>query len=323
MFATDPVCCPARATLLTGMYPHNTEVFNSQGGLEKFRRASKSSIGVRLRKAGYTTAFIGQVPQRLRARPVLRAAGWDEWFGLAGKKFLNGYDYGANHNGRMEQFGEPYPRLPDRCARAGRATEFVDEQADERQAVPADRLPDGPALADRAGPRDTEDNRVRRRPAPRPQELRRGPVRQADVAARDLPGPIPAKKQGDRRRSYRNGLGSLMAVDDMVAVDRLPAEAADELDNTVFIFTSDNGYSFGSHRVAGKLAPYDETTRVPLAIAGPGIAQPDRGRAGRPHRPRTHPVRPRRASPTSRTWTACRSYRCSEARRTFAGGRRS
>jgi N-acetylglucosamine-6-sulfatase len=43
-------------------------------------------------------------------------------------------------------------------------------------------------------------------------------------------------------------------------------------DHTVFVFTSDNGYSFGSHQWRGKLAPYDEETRVPLAIAGPGIA---------------------------------------------------
>src|SRR3954471_10512116 len=57
----------------------------------------------------------------------------------------------------------------------------------------------------------------------------------------------------------------------MVASLARRLKAVGEFENTVFVFSSDNGYSFGSHNWDGKLVPYDETTRVPLAIAGPGI----------------------------------------------------
>ncbi len=66
-------------------------------------------------------------------------------------------------------------------------------------------------------------------------------------------------------------MGSLYALDEMVRgiVDTL--SSVGKLDNTYLVFTSDNGYNLGAHRLIGKQAPYDESMRVPLVIAGPGI----------------------------------------------------
>ncbi len=68
---------------------------------------------------------------------------------------------------------------------------------------------------------------------------------------------------------HRNRMGSLLAVDEMVAdiVDAL--ERTGELDRTVIVWASDNGYNLGSHRLVHKMAPYEESIRVPLVISGP------------------------------------------------------
>ena len=65
---------------------------------------------------------------------------------------------------------------------------------------------------------------------------------------------------------------SLLAVDELVAKVVLKLHSTGRLQNTLIIFTSDNGYLIGEHRIENeKLAPYEESIRVPLVIRGPGI----------------------------------------------------
>ena len=70
-FATDPVCCPARATLLTGMYPHNTNVYESSVGLQAFKDGAVEEDDRGAAQGGRLHDGVhGEVPQRLRARPA-------------------------------------------------------------------------------------------------------------------------------------------------------------------------------------------------------------------------------------------------------------
>jgi arylsulfatase A-like enzyme len=62
-----------------------------------------------------------------------------------------------------------------------------------------------------------------------------------------------------------------MAVDEMMDRLRQVLQAQDKFENTVFIVTSDNGYNLGAHRLIHKMAPYEESIRVPLVMAGAGI----------------------------------------------------
>jgi arylsulfatase A-like enzyme len=74
------------------------------------------------------------------------------------------------------------------------------------------------------------------------------------------------------RRKYRCELESLLSVDEGVAavIQKLNAERA--LDDTVVIYTSDNGFFHGEHRIpSGKMKIYEESIRVPLLMRGPGI----------------------------------------------------
>ena len=55
------------------------------------------------------------------------------------------------------------------------------------------------------------------------------------------------------------------AVDEGVGI-REALEETGQLDNTLIIFTSDNGYAFGENGIQGKLAPYDAHMRIPLIV---------------------------------------------------------
>ncbi|MBS3079598.1 sulfatase [Candidatus Pacearchaeota archaeon] len=70
---------------------------------------------------------------------------------------------------------------------------------------------------------------------------------------------------------YRYGLASIMAVDDLLGKVVYTLKKNNEYENTVIIFTSDNGYYFGEHRLTAKKIPYEEGLRVPLFISGPGV----------------------------------------------------
>ena len=83
---------------------------------------------------------------------------------------------------------------------------------------------------------------------------------------------MSADQIADIQRKYRCELESLLSVDEGVeeVVDALGAQG--ELDDTLVIYTSDNGFFHGEHRIpSGKLRVYEESMRVPLVIRGPGI----------------------------------------------------
>jgi arylsulfatase A-like enzyme len=72
---------------------------------------------------------------------------------------------------------------------------------------------------------------------------------------------------------FPHRMGSLYAVDDLVAQIVNALATSGELENTYIFFVSDNGYNLGAHRLIHKMAPYEESLRVPLVVAGPGIRQ--------------------------------------------------
>jgi N-acetylglucosamine-6-sulfatase len=72
---------------------------------------------------------------------------------------------------------------------------------------------------------------------------------------------------------YRQRLRSLQAVDDLLGTLVRALSDTGQLENTYIVYTSDNGYLLGAHRLSGKWAPYEEAIRVPLVIRGPGVPQ--------------------------------------------------
>jgi arylsulfatase A-like enzyme len=269
---SDSLCCPSRATIFTGQLPHNTGVFTNikpKGGIYAYARNgnARKSFAAPLSARGYRTALMGKYLNGYRADSGSIPPGWTDWAATA--KGYQGFDYTLNVNGNPTFYGEQEDDyLTDVIARRGAS--FVDGASARQQpfflelatftphrpAVPAPRhIGMFPELE---APRTPSFNKPI---VNAPRWLRGRKARSAYLLDR-----IDAR--------YRNRARSVLSVDEMVGdlVDEL--EASGQLANTVFVFSSDNGYHMGEHRLLpGKLTAFDTDIRVPLIFAGPGISQ--------------------------------------------------
>jgi arylsulfatase A-like enzyme len=273
-FAVNPVCCPARAAVLSGKYSHDTGVFDHSppdGGYATFVRtgAEQDTIATRLHDAGYTTGFVGKYLNGYEETPQAVPPGWDEWFGLSGS-FLDGYTYGANHNGKMEKYGSK--RQDYQTDVLSRRTQSFVSKAEKTKGKPFFLFlsPSSPHATIGPAPRE-RDNKWNHADFKKYPNYNEADVSDKPTWLRVGKPPIGAKDTAMLTRRYRNGMGSLLAVDDMVSSLARRLRADHELDNTVFLFAGDNGNSWGAHRQVNKQVPYEEAIRVPLVVSGPGI----------------------------------------------------
>ncbi|WP_245545846.1 sulfatase family protein [Nocardia higoensis] len=272
-FAPLPICCGARSSILTGEYGHNTGVLTNAGpagGFRAFRaKGNETRTFVKaLHDSGYRTGMAGEYLNGLEHSPGHIPPGWDDWNAGIDDSLYTGYNYTLNENGTSVKYGgAPQDYQTDVVAEKSRR--FITDSAESGQpffwyaASTAPHSPLPPA------PRHIAESR--------PTTAPRSPnFQEADVS--DKPSWLvhsadarAAAVEATNDADYTARLGSLKALDEMVA--GIVATLADtgELDNTYLIFTSDNGYSLGAHRLDQKMAPYEESIRVPLVIAGPGI----------------------------------------------------
>jgi N-acetylglucosamine-6-sulfatase len=273
-FVSHPICCPSRATALTGLYDHNHEVKGNappDGGFRKFvsEGHEENSIAVRLQEeGGYQTAFFGKYLNGYPdGEPTHVPPGWDEWYGKLNEQKL--YDYEINENGEEVSYGsEEEDFFTD--VLSGQATDFVRRAAPEEEPFfmyVAPTAPHGPAT-----PAERHQGAFAEEESPRPPAFN-----EEDVS--DKPSPnnnaerISEEEAANIDDYYRQRLESMLAVDEMVASLVEELEAAGELDNTYIFFTSDNGWFGGEHRIrSGKNRAYEESARVPLFVRGPGVA---------------------------------------------------
>ncbi len=275
-FTPTPTCCPSRASLLTGKYGHNTGVLTNQGddgGWATFvaNGQEQRTVAVSLQQAGYRTALFGKYMNGIEAAPTHVPPGWSDWHAFVDNQSYTGYGYAINHDGQVRSYGSEPAHYATDVVAAGAVDFVAAAEADDAQpfflyvAPTAPHLPLPPAL----------------RHADHPYVSASAP-RRANFNERDLSDkPAWLQDSGQQRTAmvrafndgdHRDRMGSLYALDDLVAGLVRALDAAGELDDTYLVFASDNGYNLGAHRLLHKMAPYEESARIPLAIAGPGIA---------------------------------------------------
>ncbi|HZA89724.1 MAG TPA: sulfatase [Solirubrobacterales bacterium] len=288
--ATTPVCCPSRATLLTGQYAHNHGTLANTPGYAALRDKA-NTLPVWLGRAGYVTAHVGKYLNRYKASvddPADVAPGWDEWHTVLdpARKYVRYYGYRLAENGELRRVGK---RPRDYITRVinRRAVDMVREYAPGRSPLYLQvdhRAPHTEAGVDSGGPcgglvpPDPRDaTAFATAPLPRPPSFDEEDVSDKPSFIRDLPRLDPTTTATIEQR-YRCALASLLAVDRGVAKIVAALRRTKELDDTVVAFTSDNGFFFGEHRIPEqKTRPYEEALRVPLLIR-----VPDRYRGGAP-----------------------------------------
>ena len=120
-YVNYPLCCPSRATFLTGQYAHNHGVrfnFSPIGGFYQSSSTRSNTLPVWLRRAGYSTHLLGKYLNEYGERnPREIPPGWTDWFGMVDPSTYGYFGYKVNDNGRVRTYGKAAEGLPDRRAR--------------------------------------------------------------------------------------------------------------------------------------------------------------------------------------------------------------
>ena len=315
-FSPYPLCCPARASFLTGQYPHNHRVLNNvpPWGFGAFD--DRATLATSLQAAGYQTGFVGKY---LNGYGAVRSevthgpswsyvpAGWTDWYGAVerppGSQYPSGgtYDYFHtifNVNGETDDShqGEYQTTVLGRFTRtlvrsySGSDRPFFVYLSALAPHTGAPREPDdfswvsGPdqsrrSFATPARPHWVKglfDASVTRSPG-LPVD---GSSPEADVRDKPLQvrrAPLEPAEETAILELTRQRAEALDVLDIEVARIVATLEQTGALKNTVIMFTSDNGYLLGEHRLPfAKTLLYEPSLRVPLLVAGPGVPAGER-----------------------------------------------
>lgn len=289
-YSSGALCAPGRATLLTGQYPHNHGVWSNSGayGALDYR----TTLPVWLQAAGYKTAYMGKfindygkvnAPGQSGPPCDEVPAGWDTWFGFLWLANANHYNhYLVNANGHVTKYGNA--AVPPGCVVDSAQTNLysTDKLAQKAAAwigahtagpwflVVATYAPHAAGGPPIAAPRHS--GLFAGDPFPIPGSLN---YNEADVSDKPvLMQSYPMLSQADtqlRATFHRKRREALLAVDELVATLEAAVQASGQGSRTVRVFTSDNGWLNGEHRIPGlKTFVYEESAKVPLIVRGPG-----------------------------------------------------
>ncbi|MDP9792822.1 arylsulfatase A-like enzyme [Catenuloplanes nepalensis] len=264
---TNSLCCPSRASILTGRFPHNTGVLANAGpagGFPVFRRRGneEDTFATGLRAAGYRTALFGKYLNGYDPASGHVPPGWDEW-AVAGNAYAQ-VGYALNENGRIRGYGGQYLT----GVLGAKAESFIRTSAQRKQPFLVEISTFAPHSPFAPAPQDA--NAFPGLTAPRGPAFDRLPVNPPPwLAGRP---PLNDAQRGRIDDAYRKRAQSVLSIDRMIGGLRATLAETGVADDTVLVFSSDNGFHLGEYRLTvGKQTAFETDVRVPLIMSGPGV----------------------------------------------------
>ncbi len=274
-----PLCCPARAELMTGQYAQNNGVLHNRGewgAHQALVEAGTDQLTPQwFSEAGYRTAYLGKYLNGYQGGDIpgvevtdtlvrgvyspTRFSTWDN--GRITERRTHQTDWTASRTARLIARFSDEPFFITAAYLAPHAMKRGGAWVPPYRAVPGERTAVPPTRY-----------RTLERGDGTPPSFSDPAFNEKDVS--DKPGAIRDRalvSPAATTRSHQARVLSLYAVDDAVRRTVTALEDAAVFDDTVLAFTSDNGFQHGEHRTFGKDLPYQQSLRVPLLVRGPGV----------------------------------------------------
>ena len=258
---TTSLCAPSRASILTGQYSHHTGVLQNFDN-RPFGEQS-SDLPVWLHRAGYETGLVGKyLNSETGLSPMGIPPGWDDWQAMDSVPMEAYYNYSINDNGRLEHHGnKPSDYSTDVLAR--KAVQFIQQAHHPFFLYFAPVAPHLPATPDKQDQGKLENIAPLHDPAFNQRNIGKEPWR---FWHKNLLS-AAAQRYINNVRIHQEE--SLLSLDRSVRSVVQALKARHELKRTVILYTSDNGFLWGEHRLGGKVWPFEESTHVPLIVRTP------------------------------------------------------
>ncbi|MEK7576970.1 MAG: sulfatase-like hydrolase/transferase [Patescibacteria group bacterium] len=277
-FVTTGLCCPSRVSIQTGQYVHTHNIVANtefQSGASAFAASpgATSNIATWLHDVGYSTGYFGKYLNGYNLISPTVPVGWDKWNAFKGDNATgenNYYTYTLNEDGIEKVYYSTLDSNIEYYATdllAARTVDFIKSKAGGAPFF-AVFAPYGPHEPSMPAPRhiDTLTNLSLWRPPN---------WRESDVSDKSpwwqalavKPLPIGANYDALHVRAIE----TLLSVDDAVGSITNALEIAGISNNTIIVYLSDNGFSWGEHWYYGKNCQYDECSKVPFVVRYPAL----------------------------------------------------
>jgi len=274
-FVTTSLCSPSRASFLTGVYAHRHGVLGNDMNDPDPNYPTFPQL---LQRMGYATAYIGKwhMEPHIQPRP-----GFDYWLG---SRWNNYYTIPLNENGREFQVqGYRTDVLTDYAVRwllKPRTKPFclyLAHLAVHSPYTPAERHQQSLSNLWLPEPRSFNET-LENKPAWLRAAVAQNLGLEEELADQEeLATPwLPPQEWNPRLPMWLDYFRTLLAADEGVGRLLTTLENLGQLDSTVIVFTSDNGFLMGEHRRVGKQLMYEESIRIPLLVRYPPLVQPRR-----------------------------------------------